>query len=96
MPPRAALINSLVASTINPFQKGFHSLVYFVVEFGDAFMCPVFSKLRQNMTQSIRPVGEHKQHSKSSHLSPALFNKSHLVMVPSMSEMTMRSSQFHR
>lgn len=33
-------------------------LVYFVVELGDAFVCPVFSKLRQNMTQSIRPAGD--------------------------------------
>lgn len=38
-------------------KKPFHSLVYTVVEFGNAFVGPVFSELRQNVTQSIRPVG---------------------------------------
>ena len=40
------------------FKKDSDILVYFVVELGDAFVCPVFSKLRQNMTQSIRPAGD--------------------------------------
>lgn len=31
--------------------------MYTVVEFGNAFVGPVFSELRQNVTQSIRPVG---------------------------------------
>lgn len=37
-------------------QNSLHSLVYIVVEFGNAFVCPVFSELRQNVTQCIRPV----------------------------------------
>lgn len=31
--------------------------MYFVVELGDAFMRPIFSKLRQDVTQSIGPAG---------------------------------------
>lgn len=32
--------------TADNINKHFHILVYFVIEHGDAFVCPVFSKLR--------------------------------------------------
>lgn len=118
-----------------------HSQVDFVVETGDALMCPVFPQLGQNVAQSVRPrptesipgyletvpcgppaqwvwpsgppppppnsllggraplslapspstEGGESPGPPSPRLTPP-----HLVMVPSMSEMTTLSSHFHR
>lgn len=68
----------------------------FVVEVCDALVGPVFPQRGQDVTQRVGPEDKTESVADPTHRKQFLPRVTHLVMVPSMSEMMILSSQFQR